>query len=96
MLPRGFWYVESFKLAICAGPGEGVALVLVSIVVVEAVVATVELTVDWRQVLGGRVDAVAFRQAIDVAMVIAVGAIMLVLGGVEGRIGCCALRESVS
>ena len=40
--------------------GEGVALILVVVVVVESVVATVELTVDWRQIFGGCVDAEAF------------------------------------
>lgn len=60
MLYHGSPPVERFQFAARTGPGEGVALVLVGVVVVEAVVATVELTVDWRQVLGGRVDAVAF------------------------------------
>ena len=60
MLDRGVAPVEGFQFAARTGPGEGVALVQVSVVVVEAVVATVELTVDRRQVLGRRVDAVAF------------------------------------
>ena len=38
---------------------EGVALIEVVVVVVEPVVATVELTVYWRQVFGGGVNAEA-------------------------------------
>lgn len=61
MLVRGVTPpVESFQFAARTGPGDGNALVQVMVVVVEAVVAAIELTVDWRQVLGGRVDAVAF------------------------------------
>ena len=60
MLYHGSPPVEGFQFTARTGPGKGVAFVLVSVVVVEAVVAAVELTVDWRQVLGGRVDAVAF------------------------------------
>ena len=41
-------------------PEEGVTLILVVVVVVESVVATVELIVDWRQIFGGCVDAEAF------------------------------------
>ena len=68
------------------------------VVVVETVIAAVVLTVDWRQVSGRRVDAVAFREAENVTLEVAVGAVAIVVVfiWVEGRVCCCALRESVS
>lgn len=69
--------VERFELAARAGPVEGVGSVGVEVVVVEAVVAAIVLSVDGGEVSGGRVDAVAFREAEDVAFALAVGAVVV-------------------
>ena len=73
--------VHAFQFAARTGPGEGVAFVQVPVVVVEAVVTAEVLTVGRRELSGGRVDAVAFREAEDVAFEIAVDAMT---AGVEG------------
>ena len=52
--------IESCQFAAPAGPVVGVAFVLVVVVIVETVVVAIVFTVDWRQVFGASVDAVAF------------------------------------
>ena len=98
MVIRASNTIDGYEFAARTGPGEVIAFVLVIVVVVEAVVAAIELTVNWRQISGGCVDTVAFREAEDVAFKFAVGTMLVSVKApwVEGWVGCCALRESVS
>ena len=69
------------------------------VVVVETVVAAVELTEERRKVIRRRLDAEAFCEAEDVALEIAIGAVADVVVykvGVERWIGCCRLCKSGS
>ncbi len=68
MVGTGEPWIEGFQLAARTGPAEGIAFVLMVVVVVETVVASVMLTVDWRQVYSRGIDAVAFREAENVAL----------------------------
>ena len=66
------------------------------VVVIEAVVAAIVLTVNWRQISRRRIDAITFCDAEDIACGVAVGPVIFELVRIEGWIGCCALFECVS